>query len=99
MVKQYRKKVSSRTGGKKLYKKLKNQLIEQDIKISRDKFFEVLRLHNLLVPKLKNYITITNSNHLFKSIKTSLLKKHLLDPNNFGLATLHRLKQKMYTII
>ena len=66
MVKDYRKLVGQRTGGIKLYKELKKDLIEQNIKIGRDKFYDILRLNNLLVPKLKNYITTTNSNHLFR---------------------------------
>jgi len=66
MVKHYRKLVGQRTGGIKLYKELKKDLIEQNIKIGRDKFYDILRLNNLLVPKLKNYITTTNSNHLFR---------------------------------
>ena len=75
MVKEYRKKVGDRTGGKKLYTALKNKLIQQEIKIGRDKFFDVLRLHNLLVPKLKNYVTTTNSNHHFKKYKNLIQNK------------------------
>ena len=69
MVKNYRKKVGQRTGGIKLYSELKQDFINQEIKIGRDKFYDVLRLHNLLVPKLKNYITTTNSNHQFRKYK------------------------------
>jgi transposase InsO family protein len=69
MVKDYRKKVGSRTGGIKLHKELKQDFIDQDIKIGRDKFYRFLRLNNLLVPKTKNYITTTNSNHMFKKYK------------------------------
>jgi putative transposase len=69
MVQGYRKKVGMRTGGIKLYDELKTSSIKQDIKIGRDKFYDFLRLHNLLVPKLKNYVTTTNSNHLFRKYK------------------------------
>lgn len=69
MVKNYRKKVGQRTGGIKLYSELKQDFINQEIKIGRDKLYDVLRLHNLLVPKLKNYITTTNSNHQFRKYK------------------------------
>lgn len=69
MVKEYRKKVGSKTGGIKLYKELKNDMIENNIKMGRDKFYDFLRLHNLLVPKLKNYITTTNSKHIFRKYK------------------------------
>ncbi len=69
MVKGYRKKVSSKTGGIKLYKELKQDFIKADIKIGRDKFYRFLRHHNLLIPKRKNYITTTNSNHMYKKYK------------------------------
>ena len=69
MVKDYRNKVGQRTGGIKLYAELKDQFIAHDIKMGRDKFYDFLRLHNLLVPKLKNYITTTNSNHNFRKYK------------------------------
>jgi putative transposase len=66
MIQDYRKVVGQRTGGIKLYAELKQGFINRDIKIGRDKLYDVLRLHNLLVPKLKNYVTTTNSNHLFR---------------------------------
>jgi len=69
MIKEYRKKVGSKTGGIKLHKELKQDFIEQDIKIGRDKFYRFLRHNNLLVPKTKNYITTTNSNHMYKKYK------------------------------
>ena len=69
MVKDYRKKVGSKTGGIKLYTELKQDFINTDIKIGRDKFYRFLRIHQLLVPKTKNYITTTNSKHMFKKYK------------------------------
>ena len=76
MVKDYRKKVGSKTGGIKLYKELKDEFINADIKIGRDKFYRFLRLNNLLIPKTKNYITTTNSNHMYKKYK-NLVKDHV----------------------
>ena len=69
MVKDYRKKVGSKTGGIKLYTELKQDFINTDIKMGRDKFYRFLRIHQLLVPKTKNYITTTNSKHMFKKYK------------------------------
>lgn len=66
MVKDYRKKVGSKTGGIKLYSELKQDFINADINVGRDKFYRFLRLNHLLVPKSKNYITTTNSNHMYK---------------------------------
>ncbi len=75
MVQDYRNLVGMRTGGIKLYKELKQDFINQNIKIGRDKFYDVLRLHNLLVPKLKNYVTTTNSNHQFRKYKNRILNQ------------------------
>ena len=75
MVQQYRKKVGQRTGGIKLYAEFKEDMIKQHINIGRDKFYDFLRLHNLLVPKLKNYITTTNSNHIFRKYKNLIKDK------------------------
>jgi putative transposase len=58
-----------RTGGIKLYDELKTSFIKQNIKIGRDKFYDFLRLNKLLVSKTKNYITTTNSKHMFKKYK------------------------------
>ncbi|WP_340766826.1 IS3 family transposase [Polaribacter tangerinus] len=76
MVKDYRKKVGSKTGGIKLHTELKQDFINADIKIGRDKFYRFLRLNKLLVPKTKNYITTTNSNHMYKKYK-NLVKDHV----------------------
>lgn len=69
MVKDYRKKVGSKTRGIKLYSELKQNFRDADIKIGRDKFYRFLRLNNLLISKTKNYITTTNSNHMYKKYK------------------------------
>ena len=69
MVKQYRKTVGSKTGGIKLHKELKAEFKKADIKMGRDKFYRFLRLHNLLVPKAKNYITTTDSKHMYRKYK------------------------------
>jgi putative transposase len=53
MVKDYRKKVGSKTGGIKIYTELKKDFINTNIKIGRDKFYRFLRLNKLLVPKIK----------------------------------------------
>ena len=76
MVKDYRKKVSSETGGIKLYTNLKTDMTNQNINIGRDKFYDFLRLNNLLIKKRKNYVTTTNSNHLFRKYK-NIVKDHV----------------------
>ena len=68
-MKEYRKKVGQRTGGIKLHSELKQQMKTLNIKMGRDKFFDFLRANNLLVPKLKNFHTTTNSKHQFYKYK------------------------------
>jgi transposase InsO family protein len=76
MVLQYRKKVGSKTGGIKLYSELKNEMVNQNINIGRDKFYRFLRHYNLLIPKRKNYVTTTNSKHFFRKYR-NLVKNHV----------------------
>ncbi|WP_417876700.1 IS3 family transposase [Winogradskyella sediminis] len=76
MVKDYRKKVSSKTGRIKLHTELKADFNKANIKMGRDKFYRFLRLNNHLIPKTKNYITTTNSNHMYKKYK-NLVKDHV----------------------
>lgn len=76
MVKDYRKKAGSKTGGTKLHSELKQDFLNAGIKIGRDKFYRFLRLNNLLVPKTKNYTTTTNSNHMYKKYR-NLVKDHV----------------------
>ena len=76
MVIDYRKKVSSETGGIKLYHNLKTEMTYQNINIGRDKFYDFLRLNNLLIKKRKNYVTTTNSKHFFRKYK-NLVKDHV----------------------
>lgn len=69
MINEYRKIVGQRTGGRKLHDELKEKLKILNIKMGRDKLFDLLRHSNLLVPKLKNYHITTNSNHRFHKYK------------------------------
>jgi len=54
-----------KTGVKKLYKHIKNELIENDIKMGRDALFDLLRSYGLLVKKTKRFHITTDSNHFF----------------------------------
>lgn len=92
MVQDYRKKVGQRTGGIKLYSELKQDFESQDIKIGRDKFYRFLRLHNLLVPKLKNYHTTTNSNHQFKKYKNLIQNKIPTRPEQLWVSDITYIK-------
>lgn len=60
-----RRRIQSREGGKKLYKALKGELEELNLKIGRDKLFDILRKHDMLVKPRKSYVNTTNSRHRF----------------------------------
>jgi len=72
MIKEYRNKVGQRTGGRKLYDEFKEELKTVNIKMGRDKFFDLLRTNNLLVPRLRNYHITTDSNHRFHKYKNKI---------------------------
>lgn len=65
MIKDYRDEVGQRTGGIKLHDQLKPEMEQLGIKMGRDKFYNLLRTYNLLVPKTKRYFITTNSRHHF----------------------------------
>lgn len=70
-----RKQVGQRTGGIKLYHLLKNQFMEYNISIGRDKFYRFLKAYNLLVPKTKRAFITTNSKHHFYKYKNLVKDK------------------------
>lgn len=54
-----------RIGGKKLHFMLQNTFAEKALKIGRDRFFNWLREHDLLISPKRMYIHTTQSNHRF----------------------------------
>lgn len=52
-----------RMGGRKLYHVLKPRLEDASVQIGRDRLFEVLRAHDLLVPRLPKAPRTTDSRH------------------------------------
>lgn len=52
-----------RIGGRKLIEMLQPFILEHQIKIGRDAFFDMLARNSLLVRKRKRYVKTTNSNH------------------------------------
>ena len=55
-----------REGTKKLYYVIKAQLKAKGIKVGRDKLFDILRDHDMLIKPRKSYVKTTNSNHQYK---------------------------------
>jgi len=67
-------------GGKKLYKLLKPDMDKVRENIGRDKFFDILRKHELLVKRRKKYVRTTDSYHRFHKYKNKLKEKLLTGP-------------------
>jgi transposase InsO family protein len=55
-----------RIGGLKMHGMLRDDFIDHNIVIGRDRFFALLRKHDLLVKTKKRYIRTTSSNHCYK---------------------------------
>lgn len=92
MVKKYRNKVSQQTGGIKLHQELKSQMKTLNIYMGRDKFYRFLRLHNLLIPKRRNYHTTTNSNHLYHKYKNLVKDKVPTRPEQLWVSDITYIK-------
>jgi transposase InsO family protein len=69
-------------GGKKLYYLLKEDLDRfGERRIGRDKFFDILRKHGLLVKRKRKYVYTTDSFHRFRVYKNVLKHKLLTGPH------------------
>ena len=64
LIEQVRKQMP-KTGGLKLYKSIKPALVQKDIKMGRDRFYQLLGRHRLLIPRTKRAHITTNSKHHF----------------------------------
>jgi putative transposase len=66
-----------RLGGKKIYSRYKQKIHKIDCRIGRDKFFDILRKHMLLVKPCRKYVYTTDSYHHFRVHKNQLKDKVL----------------------
>jgi putative transposase len=66
-----------RMGGKKIYELFKEEIHKIDDEVGRDKFFDILRRHKLLVKRRKKYVSTTDSYHRFRVYKNQLKSKSL----------------------
>lgn len=71
-------------GGKKLYHKLYKQL--KELKVGRDKFFDILRANNMLIKAKKSYHVTTDSHHRFKKHKNRLIELEIDHPEQVWVA-------------
>jgi len=83
-----------RIGGKKLYRLLKTYLDKLQGQIGRDKFFDILRRHGLLVKRRKKYARTTESLHRFYKYKNRLKDRLLTAPNQAYVSDITYLKTR-----
>lgn len=65
LVMQHRRE-QHRLGTLKVYKLIKPQLEQMNIKLGRDKFFEMMRENRMLIQRKRRFHLTTNSNHRFR---------------------------------
>ncbi len=68
-------------GGRKLLHLLRGEFQSAGISIGRDRFFDLLCRHNLLIEKRSTRPRTTNSKHSFRVYKNLLKDVHLTAPN------------------
>ncbi|MCB0509801.1 MAG: IS3 family transposase [Bacteroidetes bacterium] len=76
-------------GGKKMYKCIKKT---GELEMGRDKFFRLLREHDLLVYRKAKYSVTTNSNHPFKVYKNLIKERVVTRPNEVWVSDITYLK-------
>lgn len=80
LVKQQRNE-QPRVGTRKLIKMIQPSLVEQDLKIGRDRLFNVLRESDLLVKRKKSTFKTTNSFHRFHKYNNLIKELKITKPN------------------
>ena len=73
------------TGAYKLFLMLKSTFADK--MVGRDKFYKLMRTHQLMLPPMRRRHT-TNSNHNYRKYKNLVKGFALQDLTNFGLQTL-----------
>ena len=81
-------------GTKKLFHEIRDDLRSYGRGFGRDKFFDLLRKHNLLVKRRKKYAITTNSNHPFYKYKDEVKGKPVLHPNQVWVSDITYLRTR-----
>lgn len=83
---QREKALQPRVSGKKLYKLIRKEMAEMDIKMGRDKLYELLNKYNLLVAPLRKGMRTTDSDHEFRRHPNLLIDMEIERPNQVWVA-------------
>jgi len=80
LVHEYRKE-QPRGGGKKMHVDFKDDFLAKGIKLGRDKFFDILREHELLVRRKRSFVKTTDSYHKFHKYNNLIKDLEITRPN------------------
>jgi putative transposase len=86
--------LQQRLGGKKLYHMLKPELMDLNISMGRDKFFQFLRENRLLVPKSRKFTVTTMSYHRFFKHPNRIQNISLTRPEQVWVSDITYIKTK-----
>jgi transposase InsO family protein len=73
--------VQPRLGGRKLLRRVRGELAKAGVQIGRDRFFEVLARHGLLIERRARSVRTTDSRHSFKVYENLLAGRELTGPH------------------
>lgn len=77
----FERKFQPRVGVRKLHKKLNTSFDKLNLKVGRDKLFDILRDNNMLIGRKKATCRTTNSYHRFHKYKNLIKGMHISKPN------------------
>ena len=81
-------------GGRKLYHVLRAEIRNSGRGFGRDKFFDLLRHHDLLVKRRRKYAVTTQSDHPFYKYKNELSKEQITAPNQAWVSDITYLRTR-----
>ncbi|WP_157604733.1 IS3 family transposase [Solitalea canadensis] len=86
------RKVLSRLGGRKLHHQLRDSFQAQQIKMGRDKLFDFLRNHQLLIWPKRRYVQTTMSKHWLRKYPNLLKNRTVDQPDQVWVSDITYLK-------
>jgi putative transposase len=89
---QIQRREQPRMGTRKLHFMLKEQLNSPEIKVGRDRLFDILRDNKMLVKRKKTYTKTTNSFHRFYKYKNLIKDIQITRPNQVWVADITYLR-------
>ena len=88
------KKQQAKLGTKKVFNEIRDDLRNFGRGFGRDKFFDLLRRHNMLIKRRKKYAVTTNSNHPFYKYKDEIKGKPVVRPNQVWVSDITYLRTR-----